>query len=210
MSNIEKIRAEIERRIALYSSLSEYTVDPNRIDEDEQLLSFIDTLSEEEPSTKGYDEAYLNEKIAKASKTWEGVDVDKYMDEVRGREPDKSLEEAAEEYAVEYAKRNTPQDADGEIWRVGDVMIENRVSFEDGFKAGAKWRYQKDRGEFAKIKAKTWCEGFDAHKKQMMKDAVEGKVYFQLGGIKRVKSDDFENPDIHLGDKVKLIIVKED
>ena len=33
----------------------------------------------------GYDEALLNEKIAKASKSWEGVDVDKYMDEVRGR-----------------------------------------------------------------------------------------------------------------------------
>ena len=34
----------------------------------------------------GYDEAYLQEKIAKASKTWEGVDADKYLDEVRGRE----------------------------------------------------------------------------------------------------------------------------
>lgn len=47
-------------------------------------------------------------------------------------------------------------------------------------------------------------------KEQMLKEAVEGKVYFQMGGIKRVKSDDFENPNIHLGDKVKLIIIKED
>ena len=31
--------------------------------------------------------AYLDEKIKKASATWEGVDVDAYMDEVRGREP---------------------------------------------------------------------------------------------------------------------------
>lgn len=30
--------------------------------------------------------AYLDEKIKKASATWEGVDVDAYMDEVRGRE----------------------------------------------------------------------------------------------------------------------------
>ena len=35
----------------------------------------------------GYDESYLNEKIAKASKSWKGVDVDKFMDEIRGREP---------------------------------------------------------------------------------------------------------------------------
>ena len=32
--------------------------------------------------------AYLDEKIKKASATWKGVDVDAYMDEVRGREPD--------------------------------------------------------------------------------------------------------------------------
>ena len=40
----------------------------------------------------------------------------------------------------------------------------------DAFKAGAEWQYQKDRGEFAKIKAKTWSEGFDACKEQMLKD----------------------------------------
>lgn len=43
----DKLKAEIERRIALYSRSSEYNIDPNRIDEDEQLLSFLDTLSEE-------------------------------------------------------------------------------------------------------------------------------------------------------------------
>lgn len=32
--------------------------------------------------------AYLDEKIKKESATWKGVDVDAYMDEVRGREPD--------------------------------------------------------------------------------------------------------------------------
>lgn len=47
MDKIEKIRAEIERRIALFSSLSEDTVNPNRIDEDRQLLSFLDSLGED-------------------------------------------------------------------------------------------------------------------------------------------------------------------
>lgn len=45
----------------------------------------INSLQQEQPS-EGYDEAYLNEKIAKASKTWKGVDVDKYMAEMRGYE----------------------------------------------------------------------------------------------------------------------------
>lgn len=47
-------------------------------------------------------------------------------------------------------------------------------------------------------------------KEQMMKGAVEGDVYFQLGSIFRVKSGDFRNSDIHFGDKIKIIIVKED
>lgn len=54
----------------------------------EMVLAWLDTLpNESEQPTKGYDEVYLNEKIAKASKSWEGVDVDKFMDEIRGREP---------------------------------------------------------------------------------------------------------------------------
>lgn len=32
----------------------------------------------------------LDAKIKKASATWKGVDVDAYMDEVRGREPDEN------------------------------------------------------------------------------------------------------------------------
>lgn len=55
------------------------------VDDLEQLLSLIDSLQQEQ-HCEGYDEAYLNEKIAKASKTWEGVDVDKYMAEMRGYE----------------------------------------------------------------------------------------------------------------------------
>ena len=40
--------AEIKRRISLYKGLSADTVNPNRIDEDEQVLSFIDTLEVKE------------------------------------------------------------------------------------------------------------------------------------------------------------------
>ena len=58
------------------------------------VLKSIDSLQQEQPEhpTRGYDEAYLNEKIAKATKSWKGVDVDKFMDEVRGREPEVDLE----------------------------------------------------------------------------------------------------------------------
>jgi hypothetical protein len=72
----------------------------------------------------------------------------------------------------------------------------------------AEWQYQKDREEFAKIKAKTWCEGFDAHKEKMLKDAVEGEVH----------PDDCEiwvnlvgyGYKFNEGDKVRIVVLKEE
>ena len=56
---------------------------------------FIDTLESEKPINPGDAMKELNEKIALAKErgTWEGVDVDSYMDEVRGRVSE-DLEEA--------------------------------------------------------------------------------------------------------------------
>ena len=42
-----------------------------------------------EKETKKYDEDYLNGLIAKAEKSWEGVDVDNYMKNLRDDSPDK-------------------------------------------------------------------------------------------------------------------------
>lgn len=42
-----------------------------------------------EKETKKYDEDYLNGLIAKAKKSWEGVDVDSFMSELRDDLADK-------------------------------------------------------------------------------------------------------------------------
>ena len=82
-------------------------------------------------------------------------------------EPDKSLEEAAEEYSKRVS--------DGHNFR--DLTC--------GFKAGAEWQ-----------------------KQQMLKDAVESKVFmsFAPGHNQMVMAD----VDLPTNTKVKLIIVKED
>lgn len=78
-------------------------------------------------------------------------------------------------------------------------------------KAGAKWQYQKDRGEFAKIKAKTWSEGFDACKEQMLKEAVEGEIQMRYSGCLCAKTIRAINEDkFKLGDKVRIIIVRQE
>ena len=195
MSNIkELIRAEIERRknkwlaasrlvkkgkdTAMYAAgkSSAYT----------ELLSFLDTLPDEsEQPTRGYDEAYLNEKIAKASKSWKGVDVDKFMDEIRGREPVTDchdLTDAAEKSARQYY-------VDGGYSPFPNTETASHIA---GFKSGAEWK-----------------------KAKMMEGAVVARVEADLdshGADYGIRYIHIRMPDDSpIGDKVRIIILpKED
>lgn len=92
-------------------------------------------------------------------------------------EPDKSLEEAAEEYATEWH-----QNPDGSAWK---PYFE--VSTIKAFVAGAEWQ-----------------------KTQMMKESVEGYLnyYEDSGGILMAEAQ--VGCPYHNGDKVHIIIVKEE
>lgn len=119
------------------------------------------------------------------------------------KEPEKPVPADLEEAAKEYAKGEGLDDALGG-WE----------DMHDAFIAGAKWQYQKDRERFAQIKAKTWCEGFDACKEQMMKGAVDGEVVSLIPERNYVKVERASiakaTSGFKEGDKVRIIIVKED
>lgn len=196
----EKLKAEIER-------LRKLVVEDNYyLDNYEQTLGyglalddmgqFFDTLSEE-PASKGYDEAYLNEKIAKASKTWEGVDVDKYMDEIRGREPDKSLEEEMDKFIETFGWGKTKHLAEKELisatarhfakWQADHAPLpEDTVIFQKGIAEG---------------------------KRLMLEEAVECSVYAGKEGDKWIVSyiGNYESmlKTCKSGDTVRIIIVNE-
>ena len=128
----------------------------------------------------------LDEKIAfvKQRGTWDGVDVDKYMDEVRGREPEKPMhQEGLKVASVELADMLLAKQKDYAISAKADYWN----GAHDGVIAGAKW----DRS-------------------QMMKEAVEGYVnyYEDSGGILIAEAQ--VGCPYHNGDKVRIIIVKED
>ena len=235
MSKIEKIRAEIDRRYNEYSAKKKtddfiyYSGMADALDLFEQ---FLDTLLEE-PASKGYDEAYLNEKIAKASKTWDGVDVDKYMDEVRGREPDKNLEEAAVDIADNLLAK--PKDyalaAKADYWNgahdgfiAGAQWQEKRneetikTAEDHAFLAGADWQKEQDLAEMAQSKSplsvaytnRCFENGKQVMKEQMLKDAVDGVVENWNSEPHPEITIPLNPEEFTAGDKVKLIIVKED
>lgn len=95
MTIIEQIKAEIERRIDIIKpEVGQGFILREQIKRQLQdLLSFLSTLEESvrpEPYNPVYDEAYLNEKIRKATESWKGVDVDAMLAECRGYDEEKS------------------------------------------------------------------------------------------------------------------------
>lgn len=120
-----------------------YSLSSGKISETCQYISLAELEGlPEEPVDVDAAMKELDEKIklTKEHGSWEGVDVDKFMDEVRGRESD-DLEEAAEEFATE-------------TFPLSDETYTD-YSSKAGFIAGAKW--QKER----MIKAGVDADVFD-------------------------------------------------
>lgn len=237
MSNIkELIRQEIERRKNKAETMRERGA---YID----LLSFLDTLPDEsEQPTIGYDEAYLNEKIAKASKSWEGVDVDKFMDEVRGREPVTDCHELEEEIKEQIYGRFYDLNGIAVIGTSGYAEVKD---MEDIARHFAEWQRKQDEENYAWVKQlpnpntekldgieittsdssaggkellyvsnKSYNiglrDGMAEQKRKMMEGAVEGVVYRYESYQRIATAIIVDVPKESLGNKVKIIIVKED
>lgn len=57
-----------------------------------------------------YDENYLNKLIAKAKKSWEGVDVERYMSDLRDDSFDKEVAEEVSSCIINQIKNNYEND----------------------------------------------------------------------------------------------------
>ena len=211
MTTKELICQEINERIALQKDLMKIFGYSDRIEGSIDALqglrdSFLDTLPDEEQPTKGYDEAYLNEKIAKASKSWEGVDVDKFMDEVRGREPVTDCNDLEEEIKEQIYDRFYDLNGIAVIGTSGYAEVKDMEYIARHF---AEWQ-AKQLLKSSPLPEDTvlFQKGVEEGKRLMMEGAVEGKVFmsFAPGHNQMVMAD----VDLPTNTKVKIIIVKED
>ena len=192
MNALEKVRAEVERRIEIYSRYEEKL---SRVIELKSILSFIDSLTDEPVAE----------------------DLEKY----------------ASRAGFDYVD-NIVQEHPGHRWNDHDVEF----AFRDGIIAGAYWQadqFEKNRlaacdkmtkeeydreTEFSleiinkEHRQPTFSDaieyGMRIQREQMMKDAVEGEVY-RYESYKRVATAILVDiPKEELGDKVRVLIVKED
>lgn len=88
------------------------------------------------------------------------------------------------------------------------------TTHKDSFKAGAEWQKQ----QMKEALQTEYEKGRFDMREEMMKDAVDGEVVYQIGSSiiaptdirYKVMSDRVYIPNVKLGDKVKIIIVKEE
>ena len=102
------------------------------------------------------------------------------------------LEKAAKQYeedAVFYAGRN----------------------ISDFFKAGAKWQKEQDQSTIELAEDHAMLAGMEKMKEEMMAKAVEGGCFSYKNGFVHISCDvDERVTNIKFGDKVKVIVIKED
>ncbi len=146
----------------------------------------LDTIKSEKPINPDAAMKELDEKIAlvKQRGTWDGVDVDKYMDEVRGREPEKPMnQDELEKAVVDYFESYWP-----------GMETAEQCNTDLRFTPPAIMRLAR---HFAQ-----W------QKEQMMKEAVEGEYDCQYM-TPAVFLDKYLD-GIKDGDKVRVIVCKKE
>ena len=108
------------------------------------------------------------------------------------------LEEAAYKYTNSEAAKSV-----GRAWLQRDVRL--------SFIAGAEWQKKLDDLETADLLAIAHLQGMEQQKAKMMEDAVEGEIQMRYSGCLCAKTIRAINEDkFKLGDKVRVIVIKED
>ena len=115
----------------------------------------------------------------------------------------KDLEEAADE----YEKKHTYQRYDG-----GGFTQEYDATLAEAVIFGAKWQAEQDKETIELAEEHAYLAGAVNEREKMMKEAVEADVniYRDLAAGKSWAEFVVEMPTNNLGDKVRIIIVKED
>ena len=83
--------------------------------------------------TKKYDEDYLNGLIAKAKKSWEGVDVESYMSGLRDDSFDKEVAENLSKEVASYITEQMKSNMDKATIKCRDLMVGDWITNRNGF-----------------------------------------------------------------------------
>lgn len=224
----DRLRAEIENLIERYSSVKAKGVlqegyKGGRLIGYEDVLNILKRIQEEsekpidglEDELKDYLRRYYNcdypkqieentcsptmPHIVEAARHFAEWGAEHFRDPTKmisgSSEIPKDLEEASSKFATHIASNG-----------VSVEFLEEKLSFQEG----AKWQKEQDDKELSEKIVAAYQLGLADKEKQMLNEAVEGFVnyYEDSGGILMAEAQ--VGCPYHNGDKVKIIIVKED
>lgn len=156
--------------------------------------------------------------ISRLKKELEGYSASEALDYIEAYINAVSKEPASEdlEESARYYLLNTHTSPLNNILHQADLKVEMQYhkDIEDAYKAGAE-EYKQHMKETLQTE---YEKGRFDMREEMMKDAVEGTVKYEIGSAEipqcdrryQVLSDPAPIANAKLGDKVKIIIVKED
>ena len=225
MTTIEKIKAEIERRMKVMLSVEGLVTgvaDNMRYQDYKSLLSFLDTLEEEKPMNQ----EGLEEEIKRYGKEEMPVVLESDLNDIARHFAEWGKEQGYREGFLEGAKIQREEDNQlyetftttndleeaAKKYAEGIVQREDALMCKQAFIAGAEWQKEKDMDEW--IKDRDGCfwdgvnEGKKAMREQMMKEAVEAMVTTNLANRPVIYLDQLKG--FQYGDKVRVIVCKKE
>ena len=229
MNQIDLIRAEIERRKEIYENTVDFarstgqdecaSININLANLCENFLSFLDTLQEKSekpinPVCEGFDREFSKFSNDVDAEHPFPICVDEYNDFARhfyelGRQSkpkvSEDLETEIERYLSTELELDKDLNKDKPIY-IYDCTWEDLKNLARHF---AQWQKEKDEKMLSVEYLKGVEFGKQDTKEQMMKEAVEGEVENASFGIVYLRKN-LTNDGYSTGDKVRIIIVKED
>lgn len=173
-----------------------------------QIMQFINSLPEEPVKKELGDEIdrYLSsddfELSEKAGTGMAYADIARHFAKWgRNHFEDKSemVSEDLEEASIAYSCANPSERSDG---------MYDQTDIEWAFEAGAEWQIQKDQETIELAEDHAMLAGMNKMKEEMMKDAVEGLVGGHTDIPAFINLEIEHKPNVKVGDKVKIIILK--
>lgn len=214
MSDKDKIKEELGRRIVQAEEFAERAKGANDdssklswdfvATQNKSLLQFIDSI-QEQPISEDWEEAAKQH----SKQTFNGILIEDNIDAFKaGSEWQRKKDQ-------EIDKLTESPDLDEASWKYSDrdgITYGQRYAMQIDFKAGAKWQKQ----QMKETLQTEYEKGRFDMREEMMKNAVEGEVVYQIGSSiiaptdirYKVMSDRVYIPNVKLGDKVKIIICK--
>ena len=217
MNKLAKVRAEVEKLKSqlLRGACSSQVAMETRCKEEayNEVLAILDSLQEESVKRAHADIEAAMQEVEDKSKAFteahKGESADDILAQMRGEESvSEELGEASKEWLKPQLDKSYANYGEGKMMELtrfdGYAML-------DAIEFGANWQKQQDQSTIELAEDHAMLAGMEKMKEEMMAKAVDAELYSDGMLTPLISVNDKKKiSDIKFGDKIKLIIIKDE